>query len=548
MSDLTVQNLLAQAQKQLPKIETEILLSKATGWDRVKFYSHPEAVLQDEQAEEFFNLVERRILGEPVAYIVGEREFWGLNLQVSPATLIPRADTETLVETALSKLNLATTRSGCEPNQDNKQLKILDLGTGSGAIALALKSELPEAEIMAVDFSTDALEIAEQNSRQLGLELKLVVSDWLTAISPEQKFDLILSNPPYIEPEDPHLSQGDLRFEPQTALVAEDKGLRDIQRITTDSWSFLNASGWLMFEHGYNQAEEVAKILAEQGFQQIETVKDLGGNPRVTFGQKPELKLGQKNSETTKQEDLTDDQLMRYSRQILLPEIDVDGQLKLQNSHALILGLGGLGSPVALYLAAAGVGELSLVDFDEVEISNLQRQIIHNEQRLGSNKAESAAQTLAELNPACKTHVYNLKPSEKQLAELIEKADLVLDCTDNFEIRFMLNQACFAAKKPLVSGAAIRFEGQVTTYDFRAENAPCYECLYPKGTSSDQSCSRNGVVAPLVGMVGSIQALEAIKTLLGLPNLNGKLMLIDGLTMQIRQFNLHKKTDCDCCC
>lgn len=245
--------------------------------------------------------------------------------------------------------------------------------------------------------------------------------------------------------------------------------------------------------------------------------------------------------------ELNDDQLLRYSRQILLPEIDYDGQLTLNQSHALIIGLGGLGSPVAMYLAAAGIGQLSLVDFDEVEPSNLQRQIIHNETRLGQNKAESAAQTLAQLNPECKTKTYNHKLSESQLSDLVAKADIVLDCTDNFEIRYQLNQACFQAKKPLVSGAAIRWEGQVTTYDFRQKDSPCYECLYQRGTSHDQSCSRNGVVSPLVGMVGSIQALETIKALLDLPTLMGKLLLIDGLTMQIRQFNLNKNTDCEHC-
>jgi adenylyltransferase/sulfurtransferase len=245
--------------------------------------------------------------------------------------------------------------------------------------------------------------------------------------------------------------------------------------------------------------------------------------------------------------ELNDEQLLRYSRQMLLPEISYDGQLTLNQSHALIIGLGGLGSPVAMYLAAAGIGQLTLVDFDEVDESNLQRQIIHTETRVGQNKAESAKQTLAELNHFCQVKTINHKLDEHQLTDLVRQVDIVLDCSDNFDTRFALNQACFQAKKPLVSGAAIRWEGQLTTYDFRQTNSPCYECLYKRGANTDQSCARNGVISPLVGMVGSMQALEAIKALVGLPTLMGKLMLIDGLTMQIRQFNLNKDSGCEQC-
>ncbi len=245
--------------------------------------------------------------------------------------------------------------------------------------------------------------------------------------------------------------------------------------------------------------------------------------------------------------ELNDDQLSRYSRQILLSEIDYDGQLKLAQSHALIIGLGGLGSPAALYLASAGIGQLTLVDFDQVDDSNLQRQVIHNENRIGQNKAASAAQTLCELNHHIQLNVIEQQLQTDELQNLVKQVDVVLDCSDNFATRFALNQACLQAKKPLVSGAAIRWEGQLTTYDFRRDDSPCYECLYKPGVSTDQSCSRNGVVAPLVGMVGSMQAMEAIKALLDLPTLVGKLMLIDGLTMQIRQFNLKKDPNCQCC-
>ena len=248
-----------------------------------------------------------------------------------------------------------------------------------------------------------------------------------------------------------------------------------------------------------------------------------------------------------KKPELNDDELARYSRQILLPEIDYDGQLTLAQSQALILGLGGLGSPAALYLAAAGIGKLTLVDFDEVDESNLQRQVIHNEARVGQNKAESAAQTLRELNHFIDIKTIPHRLEADALAQQIQQADVVLDCSDNFDTRFALNQACLQAKKPLVSGAAIRWEGQLTTYDFRRDDSPCYECLYKPDTSTDQSCARNGVIAPLVGMVGSMQALEAIKALTGFPTLVGTLMLIDGLTMQIRQFNLKADPQCPCC-
>lgn len=245
--------------------------------------------------------------------------------------------------------------------------------------------------------------------------------------------------------------------------------------------------------------------------------------------------------------ELNDNELMRYSRQILLPEIDYNGQLKLSQSHALIIGLGGLGSPVAMYLASAGVGQLTLVDFDEVDESNLQRQVIHNESRVGLNKAESAAQSLRQLNHTTQLNVITHQLDADELAQQIDQADIVLDCSDNFDTRFVLNQACFKAQKPLVSGAAIRWEGQLTTYDFRNSQSPCYECLYKRGTNTDQTCSQNGVVAPLVGMVGSMQALEAIKALVGLPTLMGQLMLIDGLTMSIRRFNLNKDPECQHC-
>lgn len=245
--------------------------------------------------------------------------------------------------------------------------------------------------------------------------------------------------------------------------------------------------------------------------------------------------------------ELTDAELIRYSRQILLPDIDYQGQLLLSQSHAVIFGLGGLGSPVALYLAAAGIGTLTLVDFDTVDDSNLQRQIIHNEQRLGEPKVTSAKQQLQALNHHIEIRTLHQKLTDSELSELVKEADILLDCTDNFDSRYALNQACFTHKKPLVSGAAIRWEGQLTTYDFRNDAHACYQCLYKSASTQEMNCTENGVVAPLVGMIGSMQAMEAIKALLNLPTLAGKLMIIDGMTLQIRTLTLPKDPKCPTC-
>lgn len=245
--------------------------------------------------------------------------------------------------------------------------------------------------------------------------------------------------------------------------------------------------------------------------------------------------------------ELNDQELSRYSRQILLSEIDYDGQLQLANSHAVIFGLGGLGSPASLYLAAAGIGKLTLVDFDEVDDSNLQRQIVHREVNIGELKVESAKSNLSQLNRFIDINSLGKTLNENEVAKLIATADVVLDCTDNFQTRFMLNRACFNAKKPLVSGAAIRWEGQLSTYDFRKDDSPCYQCLYPNEGGEELTCSRNGVLSPVVGMVGSMQAVEAIKALLNLPTLTGKLMIIDAYSMMIRTLNLKKDSKCPLC-
>lgn len=245
--------------------------------------------------------------------------------------------------------------------------------------------------------------------------------------------------------------------------------------------------------------------------------------------------------------ELNDAELSRYSRQILMPEIDYTGQLRLSQSHAVIFGLGGLGSPASLYLAAAGIGKLTLVDFDDVDDSNLQRQVVHREANIGQAKVASAKQNLISLNHHIDIATIDTKLNETEINQLVKTADVVLDCTDNFSSRFALNRACFQAKVPLVSGAAIRWEGQLSTYDFRDEQSPCYQCLYPTDSGQELTCSQNGVLSPVVGMVGSMQAIEAIKSLLNLPTLSGKLMIIDAYTMMIRTLNLKKDENCQHC-
>ncbi|GKT11903.1 MAG: molybdopterin-synthase adenylyltransferase [Thiomicrorhabdus sp.] len=245
--------------------------------------------------------------------------------------------------------------------------------------------------------------------------------------------------------------------------------------------------------------------------------------------------------------ELNDAELSRYSRQILLPNVDYTGQLKLAQSHAIIFGLGGLGSPASLYLAAAGIGHLTLVDFDEVDDSNLQRQIVHRENNIGQAKVTSAKSNLQALNHHIQIDTVATKLTQNEITELTKTADVVLDCTDNFATRFAINRACFASRIPLISGAAIRWEGQLSTYDFRKDDSPCYQCLYQESDAQTQTCSQNGVLSPVVGMVGSMQATEAIKALLDLPTLTGKLMIIDAYTMMIRTLNLKKDSACQLC-
>ncbi|WP_312342947.1 molybdopterin-synthase adenylyltransferase MoeB [Stutzerimonas nitrititolerans] len=245
---------------------------------------------------------------------------------------------------------------------------------------------------------------------------------------------------------------------------------------------------------------------------------------------------------------LSDDELLRYSRQILLKQIDIDGQLKLKQSRVLIVGLGGLGSPVALYLAAAGVGELHLADFDTVDATNLHRQILHGTTSVGRTKVDSAIERLKALNPLVKVVPLRTALDANSLGPAVAAVDLVLDCTDNFAIREAVNGACVAAGKPLVSGAAIRLEGQLSVFDPRVASSPCYHCLYGHGSEAELTCSEAGVAGPLVGLVGSLQALEALKLLAGFGEpLVGRLLLIDALTSRFRELKVKRDPACAVC-
>ncbi|MCV4285928.1 molybdopterin-synthase adenylyltransferase MoeB [Pseudomonas capsici] len=245
---------------------------------------------------------------------------------------------------------------------------------------------------------------------------------------------------------------------------------------------------------------------------------------------------------------LTDQELLRYSRQILLQHVDIEGQIRLKSSRALIVGLGGLGSPVALYLAAAGVGELHLADFDSVDLTNLQRQVIHDSQSIGQAKVDSAMARLTAINPEVTLVAHRTALDADSLNAAVQGVDLVLDCSDNFSTREAVNAACVAVGKPLVSGAAIRLEGQLSVFDPRRAESPCYHCLYGRGSEAELTCSEAGVIGPLVGLVGSLQALEALKLLAGFGEpLVGRLLLIDALSTRFRELKVRRDPACGVC-
>jgi len=253
------------------KLDAELLLRHLTGYSATELITRANDELSDEQYRQYQNLIERRRNGEPIAHILGQRDFWTLQLAVNPHTLIPRPDTELLVELALAHIDTETTKS------------VIDLGTGSGAIAIAIKKDCPQCEVTATDSSLDALLLAQQNARTNNVALTLTQSHWFDQLG-AQCFDMVVSNPPYIAEEDPHLMQGDVRFEPISALISGKDGLDDIRHIVRWSPVHLNAGGWLLLEHGYHQAAQVRALMATQNFTDIETHQDLAGNDRVTVG------------------------------------------------------------------------------------------------------------------------------------------------------------------------------------------------------------------------------------------------------------------------
>ncbi|MDO9281476.1 MAG: peptide chain release factor N(5)-glutamine methyltransferase [Methylotenera sp.] len=281
---MTIHEALLEAQAALAqwvaaneaKLEAQLLIQHVLNVNRAWLIAHANDALPPDAHADFELLLNRRLLGEPIAYILGYREFYGLILKTTPDTLIPRPDTETLVEAALAKALFFQAE------------KILDLGTGTGAIALAIASRCTEAQVTAVDASQAALNIAIENAKNLNISnIHFMLSDWFAALENHEKFDVIVSNPPYIEQSDTHLTQGDLRFEPMSALASGEDGLDDIRKIIDDCLVYLKPQGWLMLEHGYNQAEQVADLMAQIGLTHIETIKDLGGNDRVTLGKNP---------------------------------------------------------------------------------------------------------------------------------------------------------------------------------------------------------------------------------------------------------------------
>lgn len=246
---------------------------------------------------------------------------------------------------------------------------------------------------------------------------------------------------------------------------------------------------------------------------------------------------------------MNDDQLLRYSRHILLDEIGIEGQARIISAHALVIGAGGLGSPAALYLASAGIGRLTLADADTVDLTNLQRQILHTQDRIGQQKAISGRTALAQINSDVAVEPLVERLAGERLETLIGEADIVLDCSDNFATRHAVNRACVRHRTPLVSGAAIRFSGQLSVFDVRQENAPCYHCLFPEGEAIEETrCAIMGVFAPLTGIIGSMQAAEALKVIAGagVPAV-GRLLLLDGLTMEWRSVKFGKNPQCAVC-
>lgn len=244
---------------------------------------------------------------------------------------------------------------------------------------------------------------------------------------------------------------------------------------------------------------------------------------------------------------MDDAQLLRYSRQIMLPEVDAAGQQKLLDSRITIVGMGGLGAPAAMYLAAAGIGHLTIIDHDRVDLTNLQRQVIHTTDDIGKDKTASAAEYIARLNPEVSINPINRKLDEAELTETTRDTHAILDCTDNFDARFMINRVAAANSIPLISAAVVRMEGQVSVFD-PANGGPCYRCLYDESGGEAETCSENGILSPAAGLVGSLQAVETLKTLLGIgKTLSGRLLLVDARNMEFREINIKPDPQCPVC-
>jgi len=246
---------------------------------------------------------------------------------------------------------------------------------------------------------------------------------------------------------------------------------------------------------------------------------------------------------------MNDEELLRYSRHILLQEIGIEGQARIRAASAVVIGAGGLGSPVALYLASAGIGRLTLVDGDAVDLTNLQRQILHTSERIGINKATSGLKTLAALNPQVQLQAISERVGAAELDALVAAADVVLDCSDNFATRHAINRACVAHRRVLVSGAAVRFDGQLAVFDLRQPDSACYACLFPEGEGEDDLCAVMGVFAPVTGIIGAMQAAEALKLVAQAgPATSGRLLMLDALSMDVRAVRFEPDPQCVVCC
>lgn len=281
MSDVSADALVRQAAQALAsssdtaRLDAELLLCHVIGKPRTWLYTWGDQPLDADAQAVFVALIERRKCGEPIAYIIGEREFWGLSLETAPHTLIPRPDTELVVEAALDR---AMNPSG----------RLLDLGTGTGAIALAFASERPEWQITGLDVVPEAVALAQRNAKRLAIpNAAFLESNWFVALSATSRYELIVSNPPYIAATDHHLNEGDVRFEPRSALVADDEGLADLHHVVNTAWQHLTPGGWLLLEHGWTQADAVCAMLKSLGYERVESLRDLGQQPRVSLGQKP---------------------------------------------------------------------------------------------------------------------------------------------------------------------------------------------------------------------------------------------------------------------